>query len=139
MASAISLTFPNGCTRERCIYCLPRELQEWLPRSEILTYDEIIRLVRVATELGVTKVRVTRSEPLTRRNILELFRQLSRIQPVRDIGLSTNGSLLAKTMEPGETVAQTLVRLRVRSVNISLDTLDRENYQPGRKMAAIDG
>lgn len=108
---------------------MPRELQEWLPHSEILTYDEIIRLVRVATELGVTKVRVTGGEPLTRRNILELFRQLSHIQSVRDIGVSTNGSLLAKTMEPGETVAQTLMRLRVRSVNISLDTLDRETYQ----------
>lgn len=107
---------------------MPQELQEWLPHSEVLTYDEISRLARVASNLGVTKLRVTGGEPLTRRNVLELFRQLSQISNVRDIGVSTNGSLLTKTVETGETVAQVLVRLRVRSANISLDTLDRETY-----------
>lgn len=108
---------------------MPQELQEWLPHSEVLTYDEISRLARVASNLGVTKLRVTGGEPLTRRNVLELFRQLSQISNVRDIGVSTNGSLLTKTVETGETVAQVLVRLRVRSANISLDTLDRETYR----------
>ena len=108
---------------------MPQELQEWLPHSEILTYDEISRLARVASSLGVTKLRVTGGEPLTRRNVLELFRQLSEISSIRDIGVSTNGSLLAKRIESGETIAQALVRLRVRSANISLDTLDRETYR----------
>lgn len=108
---------------------MPQELQEWLPHSEILTYDEIARLARVASNLGVTKLRVTGGEPLTRRNVLELFRQLSQISKIRDIGVSTNGSLLAKPVETGETLAQVLVRLRVRSANISLDTLDRETYR----------
>ena len=108
---------------------MPQELQEWLPHSEILTYDEISRLARVASSLGVTKLRVTGGEPLTRRNVLELFRQLSEISSIRDIGVSTNGSLLAKRIETGETIAQALVRLRVRSANISLDTLDRETYR----------
>ena len=108
---------------------MPQELQEWLPHSEILTYDEISRLARVASHLGVTKLRVTGGEPLTRRNVLELFRQLSEISSIRDIGVSTNGSLLAKKIETGETIAQALVRLRVRTANISLDTLARETYR----------
>jgi len=108
---------------------MPQELQEWLPHSEILNYDEISRLARVASSLGVTKLRVTGGEPLTRRNVLELFRQLSEISSIRDIGVSTNGSLLAKRIETGETIAQALVRLRVRTANISLDTLARETYR----------
>jgi GTP 3',8-cyclase len=114
---------------ERCLYCMPHELQEWLPRSEVLTYDEISRLVRLASDLGVTKIRVTGGEPLTRRNIIELFRQLSQIVKIQDIGVSANGSLLAKAAETGQTVAEALVQLGVRSANISLDTLNREKYR----------
>jgi GTP 3',8-cyclase len=123
---------------ERCLYCMPHELQEWLPRSEVLTYDEITRLVRLASDLGVTKVRVTGGEPLTRRNIIELFRQLSQITKIQDIGVSTNGSLLGKTLETGQSVAQALVQLGVRSVNISLDTLNSEKYHAitGRDLLA---
>ncbi len=77
---------------ERCLYCMPRELQEWLPHSEILNYDEITRLVRVASDLGVTKIRITGGEPLTRRDVVTLFRQLSDLPKIRDIGISTNGS-----------------------------------------------
>jgi cyclic pyranopterin phosphate synthase len=114
---------------ERCLYCMPHELQEWLPRSEILNFDEITRLVRIASDLGVTKIRITGGEPLVRQNVLQLFRQLSELTKITDIGISTNGSLLAKTVEKGETVARTLVKCRVRTANISLDTLDREMYQ----------
>ena len=114
---------------ERCLYCMPHELQEWLPRSEILNFDEITRLVRIASDLGVTKIRVTGGEPLVRQNVLHLFRQLSELTKITDIGISTNGSLLAKRLEHGETVARTLVKCRVRTVNISLDTLDRQMYQ----------
>jgi len=114
---------------ERCLYCMPHELQEWIPRSEILNFDEITRLVRIASDLGVTKIRVTGGEPLVRQNVLHLFRQLSELTKITDIGISTNGSLLAKRLEHGETVARTLVKCRVRTVNISLDTLDRQMYQ----------
>ena len=114
---------------ERCLYCMPHALQEWLPRSEILNFDEITRLVRIASDLGVTKIRVTGGEPLVRQNVLHLFRQLSELTKITDIGISTNGSLLAKRLEHGETVARTLVKCRVRTVNISLDTLDRQMYQ----------
>jgi GTP 3',8-cyclase len=114
---------------ERCLYCMPHELQEWLPRAEILSFDEIARLVRIASGLGVTKLRITGGEPLVRRNVLQLFRQLGELPKITDIGISTNGSLLAKKVENGETVARTLVRCRVRTANISLDTLDRKMYQ----------
>jgi cyclic pyranopterin phosphate synthase len=108
---------------------MPKELQEWLPHSEILTYDEIARLARVAASLGVRKLRITGGEPLTRREVLTLFGLLSRVQGIEEIGVSTNGSLLAKEVRPGETLAQALRSLRVDSVNISLDTLDRVTYQ----------
>ena len=108
---------------------MPRELQEWLPHSEILTYDEITRLVHIASDLGVTKLRITGGEPLTRRDVVTLFRQLSELPKIRDIGISTNGSLLAKCTETGETLARVLVALKVRTANISLDTLEPEKYR----------
>jgi GTP 3',8-cyclase len=108
---------------------MPQELQEWLPRAEILNFDEITRLVRIASDLGVTKIRITGGEPLVRQNVLQLFRQLSELTKITDIGISTNGSLLAKRLENGETVARALVKRRVRTANISLDTLDRKMYQ----------
>ncbi len=114
---------------ERCLYCMPHELQEWLPRSEILSYGEIARLVRIASDLGVTKIRITGGEPLVRQNVLEIFRQLGELPKITDIGISTNGSLLSKRLETGETLAKTLVDLRVRTANISLDTLDAEIYR----------
>ena len=108
---------------------MPRELQEWLPHSEILNYDEITRLVRIASDLGVTKIRITGGEPLTRRDVLTLFRQLSELPKIRDIGVSTNGSLLARSTDTGDMVAKVLVNSRVRTANISLDTLKPERYR----------
>ncbi len=111
---------------------MPQELQEWLPRTEILNYDEITRLVSVAAGLGVTKLRITGGEPLTRKDSLILFSQLGSLPQIKDIGVSTNGSLLAKEID-GATIADHLVTRGVRSVNISLDTLNPAKY------AAITG
>jgi GTP 3',8-cyclase len=107
---------------------MPHELQEWLPRDEILTFEETLRLVRVAAELGVSKLRITGGEPLTRRGVLDLIRELPKIRGIRDIGLSTNGTLLGREVEPGLTMAHALRNAGVRSVNISLDTLSRGVY-----------
>src|ERR1700722_4570449 len=122
--SYLRVSITDRCN-ERCLYCMPHEPQEWLPREEILSFDEITRLVRIASDLGVTKLRITGGEPLVRQNVLQLFRQLSELTKITDIGISTNGSLLAKKVGNGETVARTLVRSRVRTANISLDTLER--------------
>ncbi len=107
---------------------MPRELQEWLPREDVLTYEETLRLIRVATELGVSKVRITGGEPLTRRDVLSLFEMLRPLTGINDLGLSTNGTLLSRRTASGSTMAEALRAARVNSVNVSLDTLDREVY-----------
>src|SRR5207249_2596691 len=129
--SYLRVSITDRCN-ERCTYCMPQELQEWLPRSEILTYEETLRLIRIGVELGVSKVRITGGEPLTRRGVLDLVRELPKIPGLRDIGLSTNGTLLAREVEPQRTMATALRNASVRSVNISLDTLDRQVYSGAR-------
>ena len=91
--SYLRVSITDRCN-ERCTYCMPQELQEWLPREEILTFEETLRLIHIAAELGVSKIRVTGGEPLTRRGVLDLIRQLPRIPGLSDIGLSTNGTFL---------------------------------------------
>jgi cyclic pyranopterin phosphate synthase len=107
---------------------MPQELQEWLPREGILTFEETLRLIRIATELGVSKVRITGGEPLTRRDVIDFIRRIPDIPGIRSIGLSTNGTLLAREIAPGRTMASALRAAGVASVNISLDTLDRAVY-----------
>src|SRR5438132_14293869 len=87
--SYLRVSITDRCN-ERCSYCMPQELQEWLPREDILTYEETLRLIRIATELGVSKVRITGGEPLTRRGVLDLIRELPKISVLRDVGLATN-------------------------------------------------
>ena len=125
--SYLRVSITDRCN-ERCGYCMPQELQEWLPRHEILTYEETLRLIRIAAELGVSKVRITGGEPLTRRGIVDFVRQIPGIPGITSIGLSTNGTLLAREITPGETVAQALRDAGVQSLNVSLDTLDATVY-----------
>jgi cyclic pyranopterin phosphate synthase len=107
---------------------MPRELQEWLPREEVLSYEETLRLIRVASELGVTKVRVTGGEPLTRRNVVDFVREIPKISAIASLGISTNGTLLAREIAPGQTMAAALRSAGAQSINVSLDTLDRHLY-----------
>lgn len=125
--SYLRVSITDRCN-ERCAYCMPQELQEWLPRKEILTYEETLRLIRIAADLGVSKVRITGGEPLTRREVVHFVRQLPEIHGIRSIGLSTNGTLLARETTPGQTMAKALRDAGVQSVNISLDTLDAAVY-----------
>jgi GTP 3',8-cyclase len=125
--SYLRVSITDRCN-ERCNYCMPQELQEWLPREEILTFEETLRLIRIATELGVSKVRITGGEPLTRRDVIDFIRRIPDIPGIRSIGLSTNGTLLAREIAPGRTMASALRAAGVASVNISLDTLDRAVY-----------
>ena len=149
--SYLRVSITDRCN-ERCTYCMPHELQEWLAREDVLTYEETLRLIRIATELGVSKVRITGGEPLTRRDVVGFIQCLPAIPGINDIGISTNGSLLARPCSrrpvgdaglasqglshashseaaPEEkTMAHALRAAGVNSVNISLDTLDREVY-----------
>ncbi|MGI9240817.1 MAG: GTP 3',8-cyclase MoaA, partial [Verrucomicrobiales bacterium] len=128
--SYLRVSITDRCN-ERCQYCMPDEMQEWLPRGGILSYEEIERVVRVGVGLGIRKLRVTGGEPLTRRDVLGFMRRLCGIDGVDDVGISTNGTLLARSASDhgAETVAHHLVDSGVRSANISLDTLDRAAYR----------
>jgi cyclic pyranopterin phosphate synthase len=125
--SYLRVSITDRCN-ERCNYCMPQQLQEWLPRHEILTYEETLRLIRIGAELGVSKVRITGGEPLTRRGIVDFVRQIPEIRRITSIGLSTNGTLLANEITAAKTMAQELRGAGVQSVNISLDTLDATVY-----------
>lgn len=106
----------------RCFYCMPAENVEFVDRSELLTFEEIERFVKVAVRLGVDKLRITGGEPLVRRNLPVLIEKLAAIDGIRDIGLSTNGILLGEQ-------AKDLFTAGLRRVNISLDALDPVRFK----------
>lgn len=110
---------------------MPQELQEWLPREGILSYEEILRVVRVGAELGVKKVRVTGGEPLVRRDAIPFLQKLCALEGIEEVGISTNGTLLSKPDPEGDgnaTMAERLVAAGVRTCNVSLDSLNRDTY-----------
>jgi cyclic pyranopterin phosphate synthase len=106
----------------RCRYCMPEQEYVWLPKESILTFEEIERVVRVFTGLGVEKVRLTGGEPLLRHDLPALTGMLAAIPGVRDLAMTTNGLLLAKQ-------AEALRRAGLRRVTVSLDTLRPERMR----------
>jgi cyclic pyranopterin phosphate synthase len=105
----------------RCFYCMPEDNVQYVPRQEILSFEEIERFVQVAVSLGVTKLRLTGGEPLVRRDLPALIRKLSKVPGIRDLALTTNGVLLAQH-------AEALYEAGLRRLNVHLDTLDRERF-----------
>jgi len=105
----------------RCAYCMPEEEYVWLPREEILHFEEISRLVDVFIELGVDKVRLTGGEPLLRRDLPALIRPLADKPDLRDLAITTNGVLLADQ-------AKSLRDAGLHRVTVSLDTLDPARF-----------
>ncbi len=105
----------------RCFYCMPERDVHYADRSEILSFEEIERFVRIAAGLGITKVRVTGGEPLVRRNLPDLIRRLAAVPGINDLALTTNGVLLPDLAEP-------LYRAGLRRINVHLDTLHRERF-----------
>ncbi len=106
----------------RCVYCMPPEGVKPLSHQDILTYEEIETIVRAAAELGITKVRLTGGEPLTRLHLSELVSKISNIPGIDDISMTTNGTLLSR-------YALELKRVGLKRVNISLDTLRPERFE----------
>jgi cyclic pyranopterin phosphate synthase len=106
----------------RCQYCMPEEEYAWLRRSDLLTFEEIQRLVEIFTELGVDKVRLTGGEPLLRRDLPDLVRMLGRVPALRDLAMTSNGVLLA-----GQ--AATLRAAGLHRVTVSLDTLRPDRFR----------
>jgi cyclic pyranopterin phosphate synthase len=105
----------------RCVYCMPEEGLPWIPKPEILTFEEIERIVRAAAAIGVRSLRLTGGEPLVRRDLPRLVAMLAAIPGIDDIALSTNGILLAQQIDA-------LVEAGLRRVNISLDTLREDRF-----------
>lgn len=106
----------------RCQYCMPLEDYTWLPREELLTFEEITELVSVFTDLGVSRIRLTGGEPLLRRGLPVLVKMLAANSGITDLALTTNGTLLAEN-------AETLRTAGLGRLTISLDTLRPERFQ----------
>jgi cyclic pyranopterin phosphate synthase len=105
----------------RCFYCMPEAGVKFMPREEILSFEEIERFVRVAVTLGITKLRITGGEPLVRKDLPVLIRKLTAIPGIRDIALTTNAVLLPELAAP-------LYEAGLRRLNVHLDTLDRDRF-----------
>ncbi len=106
----------------RCTYCMPAEGVPWKPRGEILTYEEILRLVRVGTRIGIDQIRITGGEPTVRKGVVDFIRELAHIPGVRDLSMTTNGLLLPH-------LAQPLADAGLRRLNVSIDTLQPEKFR----------
>lgn len=106
----------------RCSYCIPTEEVEWLPRSGILSFEEIERFVRVVAPMGIRKLRLTGGEPLLRKGLPDLVARLAAVDGIDDIGMTTNAVGLKRLAGP-------LRDAGLKRINVSLDTVDRELYQ----------
>ena len=118
--ASLRLSVTDRCNL-RCLYCMPEPEYSWLPKSDILDFEEIVRLTRVFVGLGVRRVRLTGGEPLLRRDLAGLIAQLAGIDGIEDLALTTNGVLLADQ-------AHALKRAGLQRITVSLDTLDRETF-----------
>ena len=114
----------------RCVYCMTEDMQ-FLPRSQLLTLEEVARLGSCFSELGVTKLRITGGEPLVRRNILWLFEHLGALPGIRDLTLTTNGTQLVR-------YAKALKVAGVTRVNVSLDSLRPERFRAITRLGDLD-
>lgn len=105
----------------RCTYCMPEEGIEFRKQENFLTFEEIVEIVKAASELGINKIRLTGGEPLVKRDIVDLVRKISKIDGIEKISMTTNGVLLSNN-------ANDLKDAGLTSINVSLDTLDPNKY-----------
>ena len=115
----------------RCVYCMPAEGIEMLGHDEILSFDEIVEITKVAVSMGVDKVRITGGEPLVRKGIVDLIKMISAIAGINDLAMTTNGVLLNRFAKP-------LAEAGLNRVNISLDTMDPEKYHSITRLGKIE-
>ena len=115
----------------RCVYCMPKEGLQWQPPADQLTVDEIIQVVRVAAQGGVTRIRLTGGEPLVHPHVVEIVRRIASTPNIEEVSLTTNAMLL-------ERLARPLAEAGLTRVNISLDTLDRDKFKRITRGGEID-
>lgn len=118
---SLRLSVTDRCNL-RCLYCMPEEDYVWLQRQQLLSFEELVRLVDIFSELGVTRLRLTGGEPLLRHNIDRLVAMLAQNSRISDLAMTTNGVLFADQ-------AEALKRAGLGRVTISLDTLQRERFR----------
>jgi|WetSurMetagenome_2_1015567.scaffolds.fasta_scaffold86977_2 GTP 3',8-cyclase len=106
----------------RCIYCMPEEGVPWMPHSNILSYEEILAVIRAGAEMGINRIRITGGEPLVRAGIVDFIRMVAQVPGIEDISMTTNGIYLPK-------YAADLKAAGLQRVNISLDTLKPEKFK----------
>jgi cyclic pyranopterin phosphate synthase len=114
----------------RCVYCMSEQM-EFVPRARLLTLEELTQIAQAFTELGVEKIRITGGEPLIRRNIIKLFRDIGRLPGLQELVTTTNGSQLTK-------MAADLREAGVKRINISLDSLDAEKFRRITRVGELD-
>ena len=123
-ATDLRVSLTDRCNL-RCTYCMPPEGLEWLPKDEVLTEDEIVRLIGIGVSLlGIREVRFTGGEPLLRRDLASIVARTARLAPRPDISLTTNGIGLARR-------AESLREAGLDRINVSLDTLRPEVFRNG--------
>src|SRR5690348_1953531 len=105
----------------RCFYCMPENGLDWLPRKELMSYEEMLRICSLLAGMGIEKLRITGGEPFVRKDLLVFLRSLVQIKAIKEVSLTTNGILTA------EYIPQ-LLALGITSVNLSLDSLDRSRF-----------
>jgi molybdenum cofactor biosynthesis protein A len=105
----------------RCFYCMPEDGLNWLSRAELMSYEEMLRASRVLVKMGIEKIRITGGEPFVRKDIMKLLTSLSQLNGLKELSITTNGVLTAPH------VAE-MKALGIRSVNLSLDTLDANRF-----------
>jgi cyclic pyranopterin phosphate synthase len=105
----------------RCVYCMPADGLDWMPKDKVLTFEEIERLVRVFVGLGITQIRLTGGEPTARRGFVGLVEALGRVEGLEDLSLTTNALRLAP-------IAERLQAAGLRRINVSLDSLDPDTF-----------
>jgi len=115
----------------RCIYCMPPTGARKLSHYDILTYEELLRLVGIALEMGISKVRLTGGEPFARRGVMDFCRRLSKLTGLKSLSLTTNGVLL-------EQYARDLFEAGIHRINISLDTIQRGKFHHITGVDAFD-
>jgi cyclic pyranopterin phosphate synthase len=129
--TSLRLSVTDRCNI-RCFYCMPAETIRFLPRGEILTFEEIERFVRITAAMGVSRIRITGGEPLVRAELPKLVKLLVAVGGVEEVTLTTNGLLLDER-------AEALKRAGLERLNISLDTLDAAKFEQMTRRQGLEG
>ena len=130
LAASLRLSVTDRCNY-RCVYCMPEAGVPFVPHAEVLTYEEMLRVVRLLAGLGVRRVRLTGGEPLLRRDVPWLVRELRDVEGLQDLSLTTNGYFLHELAGP-------LYEAGLRRLNVSLDTLRGDRYRQINRTDGLD-